>query len=156
MELLSNSALTALFVGLVWALIKVVEFFISKYKNNKEDKPDILSKISNDLNILTESTKSQHKMIEEILRYSEHLDHMHSVYNEDHAPAWYIPSDMITLVRDNNVLSKSLAKDIDEHMNEIKDEQDVIVNKIVDLITSQKVVTERISDLILVLNKFSR
>jgi len=158
----TRSALTAVFVGLIWALIKVVEFFISKYRNNKETKgltdeqAEILRKIHNGCDHLNEINKEHDAMLKKILSYSEHLDQMHSVYNDDHAPAWYMPPDMIKLVRENYNLSKILSRDIEEHMDEFKDDQGVIVNKMTELITSQKLMTERLGDLISALNKISR
>jgi hypothetical protein len=159
---LTGSALTAAFIGLIWVLIKVVEFFISKYKNNKEvkgltnEQVETLRKIHDGCNSLNEASKEHNAMLRKILSYSEHLDHMHSVYNDDHAPAWYMPPDMLKLVRENYNLSKILSRDIEEHMDEFKGDQDVIVNKMTELITSQKLMTERLGDLISALNKISR
>lgn len=151
---LTGSVLTALFVGLVWALIRVVEFFVSKYKTTKETGQEVLLKrLQNDFQ---ESNKIQCEILNKILHYCENLDNMHSVYNDDHAPAWYIPPDMIKLVRENNNLSKMLSKEIEEHMDEFKGDQDIIVVKMTELITSQKLMTERLGDLISALNKLSR
>ncbi len=155
---LTGSALTALFVGLVWALIKVVEFFVSKYKNNKEvkgltnDQSNTLQKVSENVSTLCDVLNKQSESLSTILAHSKHLDNMHSVYNDDHAPAWYVPPGLISLVRENN----NLCKDMEERIDEMKGDQGIIVGKMSDLISSQKLVTERLGDLISTLNKISR
>lgn len=151
---LTGSVLTALFVGLVWALIRVVEFFVSKYKTTKETGHEIvLKKLQDDLQ---RTNKEQCNMLGKILQHCENLDNMHSVYNENHVPAWYIPPDMIKLIRENNDLSKLLNRELEEHMDEFKDNQDVVVLKMTELIASQKIMTERLGDLISALTKISR
>lgn len=169
---ITGSVLTGLFVGLVWALIKVVEFFIKKYGKSKEDAEgsaaatklaeiqvnqfkDIAEKISEfkDSCVLT---KEQSDKLDEIWQKVKKLDDMHNVYNENHAPAWYVPSELLPLVRESNVCLDNLEKSLDIAIDEIKAGHSIVVNRISDLITSQKLVTERLGDLISALNKFSR
>ncbi|MFA5048460.1 MAG: hypothetical protein WC516_05565 [Patescibacteria group bacterium] len=169
---ITGSVLTGLFVGLVWALIKVVEFFIKKYGKSKEDIEtnvsanklaetqtnqfkDISEKISQikDFCILT---KEQSDKLDEIWQKTKKLEDMHNVYNENHAPAWYIPTELLPLVRESNICLENLEKSLDIAIDEIKAGHVIVVNRISDLITSQKLVTERLGDLISALNKFSR
>jgi len=139
---ITDSAIIALFSGLVFTLIRVVEFFISKYK---KDKPkDIISD-------LTKNIENQEEISKKILEHTKHLDEMHSVYN-DHIPAWYVPSDMLELIRENNNSLNILLK----YIYSMEDDQRTIINKMLELINSQKLMTDRVGDLINALNKFSR
>jgi hypothetical protein len=155
---IAGSAVTALFIGLVWSLISVVKFFISKHKNDKETKglTDSQSATLQKINDLHGLIKSQDEKIIQILNHVKHLDNMHSVYNDDHVPAWYVSPNIVPLVRENNTLSKVLSKNMEEHMDMIKDDQGIIVGKMSDLISSQKLMTERVGDLISALNKTPR
>lgn len=139
---ITDSVIVALFSGLVFALIRVVEFFISKYKKDKPN--DIVSE-------LAKTIENQNEISKKILYHTEHLDEMHSVYN-DHIPAWYVPSDMLDLVRENNNSLNILLK----YIYSIEDDQRTIINKMLELINSQKLMTERVGDLINALNKISR
>jgi len=139
---ITDSAIIALFSGLVFTLIRVVEFFISKYKKPKPD---------NIIDNLTKSINSQEEMSKKILEYTKHLDDMHNVYN-DHVPAWYVPSDMLELTRENNNSLNILLK----YIYSMEDDQRTIINKMLELINSQKLMTDRVGDLINALNKISR
>ena len=55
---ITGSALTALFIGLVWTLIKVVEYFINKKKSNDlkkiEEISEKIDEISNSQKLIVE------------------------------------------------------------------------------------------------------
>lgn len=137
---ITDSAIIALFTGLVWTLINVVKFFISKFR--KDNKNDNISSLFD----------PQNKKINELLEKINDLKNMHEVYNDDHIPAWYIPSKMLNLIRENNNYLNILLKDI----YNIKDDQHLIIEKMLELIGSQKLMTERLGDLINILSKISR
>jgi len=162
---ITNSVFTALFVGLVWCLIKVVEFFIKKYSNKSEkvlageDEYELIKIISDQLATIKDNgtlTENQEKMIEEILEHTRRLYELHNVYNEDHTLAWYVHPEIITLARQSQNCLVSLEKTLDNVTDEIKDEQGSIINKIIDLVSSQRALTERLSDLISTLNRLSK
>lgn len=149
MELV-GSAITAAFVGLIWALIKVVDYFISKNKiKTSQLDPLQLKEFVTFFNNFQNNCKEQNKMLKDILDHSKDIYDMHNVYNEDHVPAWYVSPDLIRIVRENNMKSIDLLK----QLIEIGSDQDTIVNKMAELITSQKLMTERLGDLIFALNK---
>lgn len=170
---LTGHALTGLFIGLVWVLIETVKFFIRKYGKTK-DAAELESvavnlanvqvaqfkEISDKISQVKEScflTKEQVDILEEVREKIRKLDEMHSVFNENHVPAWYVPSELLTLVRESSTCLDNLEKSLDIAIDEIKAGQAVVVNRMSDLITSQKLMTERLGDLIAALNnKFSR
>jgi hypothetical protein len=137
---ISGSALTALFIGMAWALIKVVEYFISKNKKIKE--PEL------------KLTEKQERMLEEARNYSKDLFEMHNVYDANRTPLWIIPPELMKLVRENHSCLELLKKEIDDNLDDIKSGQSVVVDKITDLISSNKIMTERLGDLISALRKF--
>lgn len=154
---LTGSAVTALFVGLVWTLIKVVEFFLNKNKNKvvptlNPEQSKSLSNIENCAEEMKNIITKQNILIKNMLDKSEDLYDMHNVYNDDHVPAWYVSPDLIKLVRENNIKFIDILK----KMGEVGMDQDRIVEKMSDLIASQKVMTERLGDLITALNKNNR
>ena len=162
---ITGSALTAVFIGLIWCLIKVVEYFIKKYSNKsentlaKEDEYELIKTISIQLSTIKDSgtlTQKQEKILEDILEYTKRLYELHNVYNEDHTLAWYIHPEIITLARQSQNYLVSLEKTLDNVTDEIKDEQGNIIGKIIDLVSSQRALTERLSDLISTLNRLSR
>lgn len=163
---ITGSALTALFVGLVWTLINVVKYFITKYGKQKYsnailvgDQAKILAEICIKINEIKERgtlTKEQQEIMEKSLNYIQKLHEMHAVYNDDHVPAWYVPKDLIDLVRNIHGRLDALCKEIEENLDDVKKGQTVIVGNMSELITSQKLMTERLGDLISALNKFSR
>lgn len=149
MEIL-NSAITGAFVGLIWALIKVVEYFIKKYSNADETPVKIC-----EFKDFCDIKKKQVEKMEDILLKLKKIDEMHNVYNDDHVPAWYVPSELLPLVRESNHCLENLDKSLEVVLDEIKTGQSNIINRMTDLITSQKLMTERLSDLISALNKLS-
>lgn len=154
---LTGSAVTALFVGLVWTLIKVVEFFVSKHKKTPSnvisaEQAKLLSHIDTcDMcsKYIKSSMMKQEGILREILENTKDLYEMHNVYNEDHVPAWYVSPDLIRLARENKLQFVEAIKKI----SEVEIDQDVIVGKMSELITSQRLMTERLGDLISALNK---
>ena len=68
---ITDSAIIALFTGLVWTLIRVVEFFISKFR--KENKNN------NIYNKLNELISSQNEKVRELLDKINDLKEMHDV-----------------------------------------------------------------------------
>lgn len=161
---LTGTVLSGLFVALVYALIEVVKFFVKKYGKSKEEseensQSDAVKNLCEKIDRLEEShvfTKEFASKIEDIFQKTKKLEDMHNVYNDNHAPAWYIPSELLPLVRESSVCLDNLEKSLDIAIDEIKAGHSVVVNRISDLITSQKLVTERLGDLISALNKFSR
>jgi len=154
---ITGSVLTALFVGLVWALIKVVEFFVSKYKTKEYASLDpehikIITRIYDETNAIRSNLFKQENILREVFEHSKDLYEMHNVFNEDHVPAWYVSPDLIRITRENNIKFIDMLKKI----GEVGNDQDVIVSKMSELITSQKLMTERLGDLIFALNKNSR
>lgn len=155
---LAGAALNTLFFGMCWALIKTIEFFISKYRPAKQDTQtdDIRQDIKEmnakftKLHDIEGLTKEQIKSLQGISGKIEKLFDWHNVYNENHVLAWYMPSELLSLVRDAN---KTLANLEDYTLDEIRDNQNNIVEHISTLITSQRILTERLSDLINTLNK---
>jgi hypothetical protein len=158
---LGGAALTGLFIGMAWALVRVVEFFVKKYGKNVSEAvlideqakklDEIYSKCtSNKFGMLTSSQESRLENIEKMV---EHLDELHSVYDENHVPKWYFPREMLLIVR-------AIHRDIDEMNDDLKEElgrigagQSISVGKISELINSQKLVTERLGDLITLWSK---
>lgn len=149
---LTGSVLSGLFVALVWAVIRTVEFFIKKYGRSKEDTEikELTEKVDK---AFVAATKEQKELFEILLEQSKKMYDMHNVYNENHTAAWYYPSEALTLTRE----SKNSLENLESAIEEVRDGQAIIVNRISDLITSQKLMTERVGDLIAALNnKFSR
>jgi hypothetical protein len=158
---LTGSAITALFVGLVWTLIKVVGYFISK-KNGKSGLTSEQDKqIAETHTYLSEMnkygvlTKDQKDLVYEIHDIVKDLKEVHSVYDENHVPKWYIPSELLPLVRQIHTSMDSLCKEMEENLGDVKSDQRVLVEKVVDLISSQKLMVERLGDLITKLTKMN-
>jgi hypothetical protein len=132
---LSGSALTALFVGMAWALIKTVEYFISK-RNGKNGK---------------HFSEKQSTELEEVCKLTKELYVQHAVYDENHTPLWYVPREILTLIRNiDNCVENSESR-----IDEIKSGQAVLFEKMTELITSQTLLTQRLSDLVVKLDRTS-
>jgi hypothetical protein len=157
---ISSAALVSLFIGMGWALIRVVEFFIKKYsKNGKtcltEEQNKMLyevytSIVKSDLNNML---KKQEEMLDNIHKLIEHLDDLHSVYDENHVPKWYFPKEILQLSRSIFNEVKILDDEISGEISRMSAGQSIMVDKISDLINSQKLVTEKLNDLIILWTK---
>ena len=133
---LSGSALTALFVGMSWALVKTVEFFVSR-RNGRNGKSVFHEEHS--------------KQLEETHKLTKELHELHAVYDENHVPLWYVPREMLTLVREMHICMENSESRIDE----IKSGQVVLFEKMTELIASQMLLTQRLGDLIAKLDRMS-
>ena len=133
---LSSSALTALFVGMAWELVKTVEYFVSR-RNGRNGK-----------HIFHEEHSKQ---LEETNKLTKELHELHAVYDENHVPLWYVPREMLSLVRDIHTCMENSEGRIDE----VKSGQVVLFEKITELIASQMLLTQRLGDLIAKLDRIS-
>jgi hypothetical protein len=131
---IGSAAITALFVGLVWTLIKVVEFFISGGKKRG-------------------LTSEQESALYQIHKSVFHLDELHSVFDSNHVPKWYVPGELLTLVREAHNAMEALSHELDDSMEKIASGQAASVQKITELINSQKLMTERLGDLVTMWSK---
>lgn len=158
-----NSVFTSAFLGLIWALIKVVEYFINK--NKKEEKPEYLDLLNKNAELLISMnrqletiikmgtlTEQQEKAIEEAAEDINKLLEMHQVYNENRVPIWYFPTETSKIIKDLPLHLNNLEM----FMSDLKTDQSEMFSRLSDLISSQKVVTERLSDLISALTKVTR
>lgn len=127
---LTGSALTALFVALVYTLIKVVEYFIGKKKAAAE-KPDALS-------------EEEHEILDDVAEKVDEMHKLHMVYDQNHLPLWYVPRELITLAQETDRGVKMLEGCVEE----MKSSQMAYMEKITELITSQTLLAQRIGDLI--------
>jgi predicted oxidoreductase len=130
---LSGSALTALFVGMVWALVKTVEYFVSR----RNGRPAFYGEYSEQLQETHQLTKELHEL--------------HEVYDENHVPLWYVPREMLTLVREIH----TCMENSENQVGEIKSGQAVLFEKITELIASQMLLTQRLGDLVAKLDRIS-
>jgi len=128
-----SAAITALFVGLIWTLIKVVEFFVSGKKRGM--------------------TPEQEEILRQINRHVNNLHEMHSVFDDNHVPKWYVPGELLTLIRETRSTLDDLSRELDDSMDKIASGQASSVQKISDLINSQKLMTERLGDLVTLWSK---
>lgn len=153
---IGGAALTGLFIAMAWALVKTVEYFIKKYGRTQgsEISNEILKKVDEIYKQCMKNdrfgslTNQQNEILECINKGVRHLDELHSVYDENHVPKWYVPKEILSVVR-------SIHNDIDimndglkEELSKITAGQSISVEKISELINSQKLVTERLGDLI--------
>lgn len=128
-----SAAITALFVGLIWTLIKVVEFFISSKKRGL--------------------TPEQEDILHQVHGHVKNLDEMHSVFDDNHVPKWYVPGELLTLIRETRSALDELSRELDDSMDKVTSGQASSVQKISDLINSQKLMTERLGDLVTLWSK---
>lgn len=143
---LTNSTLTAVFIAMIYTLIRVIGYFISKKMGS--DKVSLSDNHVEQLDLLTELAEKNDK-------YISKMHEMHNVFDQNHVPIWYVPAELLMTVRNINSEIVSLNKDIGDTMGEIKAGQTVLVDKLSDLINSQRLMTERLGDLIMKLNKMS-
>jgi len=140
---LGGAALTALFVGLVWTLIKVVGFFVDKSKKNGKDIAPVAIGL----------TVEQARKLENINALIKHLDELHSVYDDNRVPKWYVPGEMLVLLRNADSALKSLSNELEDSIDKSESGQKAVLDKMSDLINSQKLMTERLGDLITLWSK---
>ena len=161
---MDNSIITAIVVAFVLGLIKAIDWLVSR-KNKKESynfseiHAAQLEKTSNTVLDIQNSifrmlengtlTKEDEELLEQIHKMIEHLNELHSVYDNNHVPKWYVPSDL----SERLIKIDSRSEIISERFEEIKDSQNELVQKISDLILSQNRVTDRLGDLINILGK---
>jgi len=143
---LANPALTALFIATVYTLIRVISYFISKKIGS--DKVSLSEHHAKQLDALMLLVENNHK-------YLSKINEMHEVYDGNRVPVWYVPAELLTTIRHINSEITSLNKDTVDIIGEIKAGQTVLVDKLSDLINSQRLMTERLGDLIMKLNKIS-
>jgi hypothetical protein len=129
---IENAALISLFIAMGWCLIRVVEFFIKKYGKNDSTKDD-----------------KQIKCLENIENMVKHLENVHNVLDDNNIPKWYIPREILPIVKE----TLSIIYKLKEDLVRVSNDQHVSIEKMVDLISSQKLVTERLGDLILLWTK---
>jgi hypothetical protein len=157
----TDSVLTAVALAFFWALFKAIEYLVTRKKNNKWGKEQ--EKKLNEIHEILVKRVSDHKKfmssLEKVLDNIEekvnHLDTMHSVYDENLVPRWYVPTDMVKLVRQIHNSLESVNKELEENFGDVRDGQSVLVERVIDLITSQKLMVERLGDLINKLNRIS-
>ena len=158
---LTSSLLTSLFVGLVVTLIKVVEYFISRRQEKKglsKPQEEMLQKICQYIGEAEKHgslTEKQEELLEEINDNTEDLLDMHSVYDENRVPRWYVSADLMPLVRKIYGTLKTLNKELEENISDVKEGQTMLVSRMIDLISSQKLMVERLGDLIVKLDNKS-
>lgn len=157
---IQGPALTGIFLGMVWALVKVVEYFLKKYKKEElslnTEQSAVLKEIHercSNCGRFGTLTAAQIKTLENIEKISIHLDDLHSVYDENHIPKWYVPKEILPEI-------KQLHNEINKVNNILRNEflqistgQSVSINKMSELINSQKLVTERLGDLVVLWSK---
>lgn len=150
---IANPALTALFISVMYALVRVVLYFISK-KNGPEKV--VLSDIhAAQLKTMAEDIKILKGNAEVSQKLAQKMQEMHEVYDGNRVPVWYVPAELLTTIRSLNAELTAVNKEVAETMGEIKSGQTVLIDKLGDLINSQRLMTERLGDLIAKLNKLS-
>lgn len=145
---LTGSALTALFIGLVWTLIKVVEYFLSK-----SSKKQVLINEKDKFNEICVKLQQFGDLLNVIDNSLKHLNEMHSVYDENRVPRWYISPEILPLVRQIHNSLEIIGKEFEDDFVIVKTGQTTIIQKILDLLSAQKLMVERLSDIIMKLNK---
>lgn len=143
---ITSPALTTLFIALVYALIRVVNYLIAKKTGS--DKVEL----ADDQKKTIEATGGS---VGEILRISKRMDELHNVYDSNHTPKWYFSSDTIPLLRKVDFDLTTLSRENHSVMNEIKSGQSILVDKLMDLINTQRLMTERLGDLLRKLDKLT-
>jgi len=159
---LGGAALTGLFIAMAWALIKTVEFFIKKY-GKTTDKAELVNGQAKKLDdihkqcmscgrfgVLTQSQINSLSVIEKLVK---RLDELHSVYDNNHVPKWYVPGEMMLTVRSIHHNIDLMTDDLKDELGKLNAGQSISVEKISELINSQKLVTERLGDLITLWSK---
>jgi hypothetical protein len=156
-----DSVLVAFLLAFFWTIFKVIEYYFSKKRNvrwGKEQDQRLIEIHSH----LIAMEKAQNDFIENLSSIVEvvecrvkHLDEMHSVYDENLIPRWYLPSDMAKIIRQIQNNLEVTYKEMETGFREIGDDQSDLSGRMIDLITSQKIMVERLGDLIGKLNRLS-
>ncbi len=81
------------------------------------------------------------------------MDELHSVYDNNRVPKWYVPGEMLTLIRNTDNALKSLSNELEDSIDKSESGQRAVLDKMSDLISSQKLMTERLGDLITLWSK---
>jgi hypothetical protein len=160
-KMLPDSVLTAFFLGFFWAVFKVVEYLVTRKKKNTWGKEQ--ERKLNELHAaLAGRLRDQEKFIstlEEILNSIDEnirkLNEMHCVYDENLIPRWYLPPDVPKIIRQMNSMLESFSKEIEDGFGEARENQTVLSGRLIDLISSQKLMVERMADLINRLNRIT-
>lgn len=156
-----DSVLVAFGLAFFWAIFKVIEYLVSKKKSSKWGKEQ--DKKLNDIHEAVILRVKDHEkfmihlsdLLNKIEERVKHLDDMHSVYDENLIPRWYLPSDMIKMVRQIHNNLEVTCKEMEAGFCEVEDSQSALGERVIDLITSQKIMVERLGDLISKLNRIS-
>lgn len=150
MELLSNTSFIAVFIAAVYALTKVVTFFVRKYGKNEQS--ELIHKIYNYCHSFNEKgtlTESQEEKLDDIKSILYHLNELNSIPGEKYLPEWYVPQQILTLLKRiyNNLQNTNTYIEtlLESHNN--KDEN------ISELIEKQKDITENLENLLSLLSE---
>ena len=130
MEPTTVSALTAVFIGTIWTLLEVVRYFLKARRHAKKEPRGL--------------TEEQIKMIKETHAAALKLEELHAVYDDNRVPKWYVPGDLLKLIREMHSVLEKLGEDV----SGVQSGQSMSVEKILELISSTKLMTERLGDLI--------
>ena len=151
----TTSAITAAFVGMIWALIKVVEYFISRNKKNvngltsdQNDKLNVVYDYVKEVEKHGTLNKSQDDTLLDIQDIIEDLQDLHMVFDDNRIPKWYVPSELLPIVRKTYGEIQSQNKEINSFLRGIENGQNIMVDKLIELMSSQKIMIERLGDLI--------
>jgi len=164
---IQNPALVGIFVGMAWALIRVVEYFVKKYRgDNKvylvDEHFNLLKDIHEQCSLCGRFgplTTSQTQSLENIEKISNHLDNLHSVFDDNHVPKWYFPKEMMKEIKTIHNDIGQLSLTLRNEFVKLSSGQSVSIEKMSELINAQKLITERLGDLVVLwtqsLNKTS-
>ena len=130
---ITNAAFTTLFISAVYALINVVKYLINKKNGNGRVRLPI----------------EQEEMLMETHETTMEMKRLHDVYDENHIPLWYIPREAVSLIKETHSKVEPILKGTET----ISTIQSNLIEKISDLITSQKILTERLGDVMANLNR---
>lgn len=141
----TNPALTALFIGLIWTLIKVVSYFIEK---RADGSPSLAKRMEEQVQKICATVEKNNKIIKDLYE-------LHDVRDENYVPRWYVPTEIITLLKEIRSLEGALDIQIHDvkteilaNLSENKIGQTAVLEKVTDLIHSQKAVIEKLTEFI--------
>jgi hypothetical protein len=159
-----DSVLVAFGLAFFWVIFRIIEYFINKKKTVKWDK-DHKKKLYEMHDIIVMRAKKHDEFLSNLSSILEkldiiedklkHLDDMHCVYDENLVPRWYLPTDMIKMVRQIHSNLEVTCKEMEAGFGDIEDSQSALGERVIDLITSQRIMVERLGDLINKLNRIS-